>query len=198
MKILTAVVTGGRGDIAKVIIGHLQIAGIIVHAPSHKDLDVTNEQPIAKYLGEKKPDILVNCAGYIKPAIVKDSDTSEWKKHFYVNIIGTYLCTKYALLNGCTKVINIASTSSLEGKKEWSAYCASKAAVVSFTESLAKEGIKAYCISPGRSKTKMRNYLFPDEDQETLLNPAVIGRAILDVLDGRYQPGENIVITKCK
>ena len=54
----------------------------------------------------------------------------------------------------------------------------------------------AYCISPHRTKSKMRKQLFPDENQETLLNPEAIGELVDDIIAGIYPNGSHIVISK--
>ena len=56
------------------------------------------------------------------------------------------------------------------------------------------EGHAAYAISPGRVDTVMRERDYPGEDPRTRLDPVVIGLIVKDILDGRYTPGDNVVV----
>jgi NAD(P)-dependent dehydrogenase (short-subunit alcohol dehydrogenase family) len=125
-------------------------------------------------------DIVVNCAGYINPATVAKSTLRDWRRHLEVNLLGPFLICNEWLQHepaGGT-VVNVASSAAHQGKAGWGAYAASKAALVNFTESLAAEGVRAYCVSPGRTDTLMRNELFPDEDRDTLLSPDDVARLV--------------------
>lgn len=186
-------ITGGDGDIAKAIAEKLEGD---VYAPNRDELDVSNIENVYNSVKELRPDVVINCAGYIKPDKVKESNQAEWIRQISVNLVGTYLVSKNALENGAKVIINISSTSGMGGRGNWSAYCASKAGVISFTQSLAEEGVRAYCISPHRTKSKMRKYLFPDEDQETLMTPDKVADVVLDVLKGKYNSGVNIELGK--
>lgn len=188
-------ITGGKGSIAQAIAKKL-IPMDEVLTPDKFELNVSDNHNVGDWMCERKPNILINCAGYIRPGEIKSSESKDWIKQIEVNLIGTYLCSKYALLNGCQMIINIASSSGFKGRPNWSAYCASKAGVISLTQSLAEEGIMAYCISPHRTKSKMRKVLFPNENQETLLNPEAIGELVADVISGMYPNGSHIVISK--
>lgn len=176
---------GGNSDTAKAIIKEVE-DGVLV---TREEVDVTDGKAVMKYMAKHKPEVIVNCAGCITPGSVKDSDPSEWFKQIKVNLMGSYFLAKYALENGCKVIIFIGSTSGLKGRKDWSAYCASKAGLISLTESLIEEGVEAYCINPGRMKTAMRKKLFPDEDPKTLLDPRAIGKVVSLIAMGAYQPG---------
>jgi len=195
---MRVLITGGKGDIAQAIAKELSkdIYYYEILTPNKDEMDVGYWQLVKFYMDEHKPNILINCAGHIKPGQISDLDIHEWEKHIQINLLGTYYCSKFALENKCKTIINIASTSGLEGRAGWSAYCASKAGVISLTQSLAEEGVKAYCLSPGRTKSKMRKKLFPNEDQLKLLNPNAIGELVADILSEKYQNGSHIVISK--
>ena len=186
-----AIITGGGGGTAQAIA--LKLPHCI--APDRSMLDVTDSEMVRLFMEASKPKILVNCAGYISPATVVDSDVREWQKEIAVNLLGAYYCTKYALMNGATKIINIASAAGLKGRGGWSGYSASKAGMISLTESLVEEGVDAYCISPHRIDTKMRNSLFPDEDRNSLLNPKRIADEVVKIINGEYPRGTNLDIS---
>lgn len=191
-------ITGGDGDIARAIQKALQNAypKRPVLGFGRKILDVTNEESVAAGLFYTKPHILINCAGYIKPQDVEDSDPAAWKKELDINLYGAYLCSKYALEHGCPMIINIGSSASRKGKAGWSGYCASKAGLVSLTESLAAEGVKALCISPGRTATKMRKGLFPDEPVEPLMTPEEFAEVVVDAVRGEFKWGTEVHVSK--
>ena len=191
---MTIVITGGEGSMAKMMTDYLFMYTVL--NPNRFFLDVTDEAEVEKYMQAYGPDVLINCAGYIEPASIIKTSLKEWNKHFAVNITGAFLCSKYALLNGCKRIINIGSTSAFEGRANWGAYCASKVALISLTETLTAEGVEAYSLNPARTDTKMRARLFPDEDTKTLMTTGRLTSCVLDILDGKYRPGSHIVIGK--
>ena len=195
----TVVITGGNGSIAKGIADKLIFTyKYLVFVPGKEVLDITSFSNVFDYMIDKKPDILINCAGFISPAPILKTNLVDVQKDIMVNYFGPYMCTREALKNNCYTIINIGSTSGFEGRANWSAYCSSKAALVAFTESLAKEGINAYGVHPARTKSKMRERLFPGEDQNTLMEPERIGEVVLDILKGSFNPGAQIIVTKDK
>ena len=171
------IIYGGGSDIGKAITGRKL---------SSKECDVTCYSDVEKFL---PADEVVNCAGVILP-----DDKFGFEKEIIVNLIGSFNIARAIDKN--TKVVFIGSTSGLHGRAGWSGYCASKAGVISLVQSLALEGYQAWCISPGRVKTKMRKELFPNEDQETLLDPSDVASVVEDCFAGKYKPGVNIVIRR--
>jgi NAD(P)-dependent dehydrogenase (short-subunit alcohol dehydrogenase family) len=191
-------ITGGEGGIARGIAKRLPLTKDEIFLPSRNELDVTNPYSVHSYINRVCPTILVNVAGYIKPSALKDSNDKEVLDHFMVNTIGSYYCAKYAVLHGCHTIINVGSTSAFEGREAWGAYCASKNALISFTESWAREGICCFSINPARTKTKMREKLFPGEDRLSLMEPMVIGDWIVKILRGDINivSGSHIIVKK--
>jgi 3-oxoacyl-[acyl-carrier protein] reductase len=119
------------------------------------------------------------------------------KKHFDINLGGTFYCTGIGLkYNPNLQIINVVSAASVEFHATWSEYCASKAAVAMATKCWAEDGLYAVAISPGRTRTKMRKSLFPDEDQNTLLEPADFAKVVLKAVHKQYESGANIIVKK--
>lgn len=192
-----AVITGGEGSMAIAIRFLISTCvGLFPLAPTKQFLDVTNEEIVKSYMERFKPSVLINCAGYIIPNSIKDTSLEEWKKHFDINITGAFLCSKYAIIEGCKTVINIGSTSAFGGRKEWGAYSASKAALLSLTETLVEEGINAYTLNPARTVSEMRKRLFPDEDAKTLMDPMKVAKYVERILEGHYKPGSHLILSK--
>jgi len=106
----------------------------------------------------EKIDILVNNAA-IWRCFTKflDTPSETWRKYFDVNVLGTANVTR-AVLPGMVerkygRIVNIASVVGVYGKIGMGNYSATKAAVINFTQSLAREvandGVRVNCVSPG-------------------------------------------------
>ena len=190
-------ITGGNGDIAQAIKIQLEAQGYIVYSPSRAEMDVTNFESIENAIRGFRPNILINNAGYVMPQSIKNADLECTKKHIDINIGGTFYCTAVALkYNPNLEIINIGSVASVEVHATWSEYCASKAAVVMATKCWAEDGLYAVCISPARTRTKMRKNLFPDEDQSTLLEPSDFAKVVMKAVKKEYESGTHIVVRK--
>lgn len=190
-------ITGGSGGIAQALKILLEKDGYVVYAPTRAEMDVTNWESIEAVIKDFIPDILVNNAGYVVPMSVRNMDLESTKKHIDINVGGTFYCTGIALkYNPNLEIINIGSAASVESHATWSEYCASKAAVVMATKCWAEDGLYAVVISPGRTRTKMRKSLFPDEDQDTLLDPMDFAKVVMKAIRREYEPGAHILVRK--
>lgn len=190
-------ITGGSGGIAQAIKELLEKDGYRVFAPTRQEMDVTNWESIDTVMKGFVPDILINNAGYVVPQSIKQMDLDNTKKHFEINVGGTFYCTGIGLkYNPDLEIVNICSAASIESHATWSEYCASKAAVAMATKCWAEDGLYAVAISPGRTRTKMRKFLFPDEDQSTLLDPKDFAKVVLKGVHKEYPSGANVIVRK--
>jgi NAD(P)-dependent dehydrogenase (short-subunit alcohol dehydrogenase family) len=190
-------ITGGNGDIAQAIRIQLEAQGYIVYSPSHAEMDVTKPESIESAIMNFKPDILINNAGHVMPQSIRSADLERIRRHIDVNVSGTFYCTAIALKhNPNLEIINIGSAASIEVHATWSEYCASKAAIVMATRCWAEDGLYAVCISPARTRTKMRKELFPYEDQSTLLEPSDFAKVVMKAVRKEYESGKHIVVRK--
>lgn len=190
-------ITGGSGGIAQATKKLLEENGYIVYAPSHSEMDVTNIESIEKIIRRFVPDILINSAGYVVPQSIKNADLESTKKHIDINLTGTFFCTEVALkYNPNLDIVNVGSAAAVETHATWSEYCATKAAVLMATKCWAEDDLYAVCISPGRTRTKMRKSLFPDEDQNTLLEPDDFAKVLLKAVQKEYASGTHILVRK--
>ena len=124
------------------------------------DLQRIADETLANY---DRIDILVNNAGIIHPRInLVDFDFELWRNVVAVNLeavaLLTALCLPSMMERNYGKVINISSIGGRKGSKGRSAYRATKAALISLTESVAAEtkpyGIDVNCICPGGVDTE--------------------------------------------
>jgi NAD(P)-dependent dehydrogenase (short-subunit alcohol dehydrogenase family) len=108
-------------------------------------------------------DVLVNNAGIFRRAAPPDIDEAQWDAVMAVNAKAVLFCSQavlpHMLAAGRGLIINVASQSGKIGSPTALVYCASKAAVVSMTKSLALalggRGIRVNCVCPGSVNTDM-------------------------------------------
>lgn len=115
-------------------------------------------------------DVLVNNAGVIRDKLLMKMSVEDWDTVLDINLKGAFLCTK-ALTRlmmkkrqGC--IINITSVVGVMGNAGQANYAASKAGMIGFTKSVAKElgawGITCNAVAPGFIETDMSDQLSDD------------------------------------
>jgi 2-dehydro-3-deoxy-L-rhamnonate dehydrogenase (NAD+) len=152
-------------------------------------VDVADEHAVAAMMDsvhrELGPvEILVNNAGITGGAAdVQDFDIAAWDRTIAVNLRGVFLCCRAALPDmlsgGRGRIVNVASIAGKEGNPRLSAYSASKAAVIGFTKSLAKEvaqkNIIVNAISPAVIQTRILDQV-PQETIDYMVSRIPMGR----------------------
>jgi len=182
----------GKSDIGE---GIKQLYPDTVNVPK-EECDVRDALQVRNTLKKYKPDVIVNCAGISHVQVVKDSNIDYWKEEIDVNLVGSFIVARESINSGVKTMIFIASVAGMYGKPEHSGYSASKSGVISFVQSLGFEGYDAYSVSPGRVDTKMRENDYPGEDKRTRLSTLQVAEVVRECIDGKYEPGDNIVIRK--
>jgi len=128
-------------------------------------------------------DILVNNAGLTRDNILLRLTDADWDVVLDANLKGAFHTTR-AVIKGMMKrragrIVNISSVVGLTGNKGQANYAASKAGLIGFTKSIAREyasrGVLANCVAPGFIATDMTAAL-PDEARATLLQDIALGR----------------------
>ena len=187
LKDKNIIITGGSSGIGESIIDLLlKNKANVVNIDVNDNLktktiitDITNNQDVTKILNSipKKIDILINNAGIGLVGNIENTDEKDFDKIFEVNVKGLFNITKVIIPrmkeNGGS-IINMASTAAIVGIDDRFAYSASKGAVMSMTNSIAKDylsyGIRCNSISPGRVHTPfVDSYLekfYPNNKEE--------------------------------
>ena len=170
--------------------------------------DVTVESELknlAETVTEKfgRLDIWVNNAGIWLPhAPIEETDWTRAHEVMEVNLFGTVYGSKVALIQmrkqDFGSIVNIISTSGLEGREGGSAYCASKYAVDGFTKSLRKEveetDIIVFSVYPGGMRTNLFDEKKP-ENYADYMEPSFVADKIVENLKSDT-PKEELVIRR--
>jgi 3-oxoacyl-[acyl-carrier protein] reductase len=201
-----ALVTGGSRGIGLAIAGALQGAGAKVviaardldrarqaaqglgHGAAAVACDVADSGQVERAVAEAEAavggiSILVNNAGLTRDNILMRLGDDEWDVVLDANLKGAFHTTR-ACIKGMMKrrqgrIINITSIVGLTGNKGQANYAASKAGLIGFTKSVAREyasrGITANCVAPGYIETDMTDAL-PEAARKALLDSIALGR----------------------
>ena len=193
-----AIVTGGSGGLGGAIAARLRADGYRV---AIADIDVPEGDDFAVQVDVTDPDsatamcaqvldrwgrvdILVNNAGIAGPtALVTDYPPDAWQRVIMVNLVGVFHCTRACLppmvAAGYGRVVSIASIAGKDGNPHMSAYSASKAGVIAFTKSVAKEvartGVLVNCVVPGVIDAGLTDKA-PEEERRLFLSRIPMGR----------------------
>src|SRR5712691_10214578 len=130
--------------------------------------DVTSAAEVGRMMAETERrlgglDILIANAGIIAAGPVAAMDEAQWDRIFAVNVKGVFLSARAAIpllgKRGGGRIVTIASVAGKTGRGGLAAYCASKAAVISLTQSLAEElgpmNVAVNALCPGFIETAM-------------------------------------------
>ena len=204
----TALVTGASGGIGaatsralaaagfQVFVGYGQNASaaekVVAELPTCGEavqIDVTDEASVAAAVArasEAGPlDVVVNNAGVSADDLLLRLEPAAFDRTVEVNLRGAYLVTHAALRPMLRarhgRIINMSSVVALRGNVGQTAYAASKAGLIGFTKSLAREvarkGITVNVVAPGFVATPMTDAL-PQSARDALLASALTGRPV--------------------
>jgi 3-oxoacyl-[acyl-carrier protein] reductase len=211
LKGQTAIVTGGGKGIGRAICMALSREGadIVIVARTEKEnretarmvekegrralvvrTDIRREEEVLKMISKAvnafgRIDILVNNAGVTYRKYIVDTSTEEYDEIMETNVKGMFFCTKYALPHllkrGEGRIVNMSSGAGKHGIPKLSIYCASKFAVIGFTESLAYEvggGLQVYAVCPASVDTGMYRSMYSDEP---VLKPEDVAMKVMEL-----------------
>jgi 3-oxoacyl-[acyl-carrier protein] reductase len=197
----TALVTGASKGIGKAIASELAAAGasVVVGYRSGKDeaealagelggravqADVPSADEAKRLVEEAGDiDILVNNAGLTRDGLLARMSDDDWE-----TVIGTNLASVFYTCRAVTRpmmkkragsIVNISSIVGVHGNWGQTNYAASKAGIIGFTKSLARElgsrNIRANVVAPGYVKTQLTDVL-PEEATGAMLENTPLGR----------------------
>ena len=128
-------------------------------------------------------DILVNNAGITRDNLMMRMKEDEFDEVLRTNLKGTYLCTRAALRPMVRarwgRIVNVSSVVGLVGNAGQANYAASKAGIIGFTKSVAREvaqrGITVNAVAPGYVETELTGSL-PDKVKDQIRAQVPVGR----------------------
>lgn len=180
--------------------------------------DVSNPEQVREMIDRTigkfgRVDILVNNAGIVIPKEFSRITVEDWRKTFDVNVLGVFLCSQtvspFMLKQKYGKIVNISSIRGLGhcGRTGIFDYNVSKASVINFTKTLAKElspFVNVNSVAPGWVETEMNKKIGPElretETEKTYLKrfakPEEIASAVLFLAsdDASYITGQVLIV----
>jgi len=201
-------------ELAEMLKGNHGVQSVAVPGDVSKAEDVQQMFRLAETaLGEVN--VLVNNAGVWPTAYVKDISEEEWNSTLAVNLTGPFLTCREAIRrwlasNTKGRIVNVSSQAAFRGSTTGHAhYAASKAGLVTFTVSLAREvasyGIHVNAVAPGMMATEMaRDALQQNEEHylkriplSRIADPAEIADVVVFLASDRasYMTGATVNVT---
>jgi 3-oxoacyl-[acyl-carrier protein] reductase len=197
----TALVTGASRGIGRAIASELAAAGatVVIGYRSGKDeaealaselgaravqADVSNAEEAARLVAEAGDlDILVNNAGLTRDGLLARMSDDDWRVVLDTNLSSVfYTCRAVCrpmMKKRAGAIVNISSIVGVHGNWGQTNYAASKAGIIGFTKSLARElgsrNVRANVVAPGYVKTQLTDVL-PEEATAAMLQNTPLGR----------------------
>ena len=187
-----AVVTGGLSGIGEAVAKRIEAEGgkvAIWDMQGGIKTDISNYDSVMAAAAETMKqlggiDILVNSAGIAGPtATAVDVKLEDWHRTIAINLNGTFYTNRavvpHMVAQNYGRIVNIASIAGKEGNPNASAYSASKAGVIGFTKSLAKElaktGVTVNSVTPAAVRTPIFDQI-PQSHVDVMLSKIPMGR----------------------
>lgn len=178
-----AIITGGSGGIGTALSELLRADGWNVHAPSHVEMDVTDEAVVRKFTEARSPELLVCAAGITRDNLLPRLAESAWQETWEVNFRGALHCARAALpgmvRRGTGHIVFLSSHSAIHPPAGQVAYAAAKAALIGLTADFANlhgpSNIRVNAILPGFLETRMTAAVTAKR-REQVLKDHVLGR----------------------
>ena len=197
----TALVTGASRGIGRAIAAELAAAGasVVIGYRSGKDeaealaselgaravqADVSDAEEAARLVADAGDlDILVNNAGLTRDGLLARMSDDDWRTVLETNLSSVfYTCRAVCrpmMKKRAGAIVNVSSIVGVHGNWGQTNYAASKAGIIGFTKSLARElgsrNVRANVVAPGYVKTQLTDVL-PEEATAAMLQNTPLGR----------------------
>jgi 3-oxoacyl-[acyl-carrier protein] reductase len=205
-----AIVTGGSRGIGNAIVGEFLRQGAVVYSLSRtpadnqadldalaagaggallwRQTDVSREEDVTKaleaILSEGTVDVLVNNAGITRDGLIFRMPTADWEEVLRANLTSAFFTSRVVaramIKQRSGSIIAVSSVSGINGNAGQVNYSASKAGLIGFSKSLAREvasrGVRVNVIAPGFIETDMTKAL-GDKTRAALMAQIPLARA---------------------
>ncbi|XP_006026276.2 carbonyl reductase family member 4 isoform X1 [Alligator sinensis] len=193
-------------EVAQTTANHLGAGHLALSCDVVKEQDVQNTfEEMERNLGPIN--YLVNAAGINRDGLLLRTKTEDMISQIHTNLLGTMLTCKAAVRSMIQQqggaIVNIGSIVGLKGNPGQSVYSASKAGLVGFSRSLAKEvarkKIRVNMVAPGFVRTDMTAHLKEEQMTKTIPlgrfgEPHEVAQAVIFLLESPYVTGHILVV----
>jgi NAD(P)-dependent dehydrogenase (short-subunit alcohol dehydrogenase family) len=210
----TAVVTGASKGLGSLVATNLEGLGYRVIRASRTSGDrvnVTNPDKVHEFMSRVvaengRIDVLINNAGFVRaPHPAETTTTEELRETFTTNVFGPFYMMKEAISvmkkQGEGIIVNVASKAGVYSVPGLGAYSASKAALLSLSQAVAKElkdtNVKCVVVCPGGMNTQMRARVYGTEDAARQQSPHRVADYITEIVDRGTLDGASVAQGSC-
>ena len=186
---LHVVLTGAAGGLGGAVVETLRARGAVCHAPTHRELDLTDETSVARFYGALPTPLWgsIQLVGGFSMAGLAETTLQTFEAQWKINAVTAFLscreavrCMKRAGHGG--RIVNVASLVVVNPPRGMVAYVAAKSAVAAMTRAMAAElradGILVNAVLPNIIDTPANRAAMPGADMTHWTAPSAIANAI--------------------